>query len=48
MKKCVACDSTNLVYSGIDAMILQVPTETVCYTCAQVYATILQVNGVSA
>ena len=44
MKNCVACDSTNLVYSGIDAFILGVPTETVCYACAQVYASILQLQ----
>lgn len=44
MKKCIACDSTNLVYSGIDAFMFGVPTETVCYACAQVYGTILQLQ----
>ena len=28
------CESTNLVYSGVDAFILGVDTETVCYECA--------------
>ena len=44
MKTCIACDSTNLVYSGTDAFMLGVPTETVCYACAQVYATVLQMQ----
>jgi hypothetical protein len=44
MKTCIACESTNLVHSGIDAFMLGVPTETVCYSCAQVYATILQMQ----
>jgi hypothetical protein len=28
------CESTNLVYSGVDAFILGVDTETYCYECA--------------
>jgi len=32
------CDSTQLVYSGIDAMLLRVATETWCYTCANAIA----------
>ena len=33
-KKCLYCVSTDLVYSGVDAFLLGVDTETVCYTCA--------------
>lgn len=32
------CDSTELVYSGIDAFVLGVPTETYCYDCANFIA----------
>lgn len=28
------CGSENIVYSGIDAFLLGVPTEKVCYECA--------------
>lgn len=31
---CKNCESTELVYSGVDAFLLGVPTETYCYTCA--------------
>jgi hypothetical protein len=34
------CESTNLVYSGVDAFLLGVPTETYCYKCATAYVTI--------
>jgi hypothetical protein len=34
MKECKSCDSVELVYSGVDAFILGVPTETYCYPCA--------------
>ena len=40
MKKCsvINCESTNLVYSGVDALMLGgIPTETFCYTCAAAY-----------
>ena len=33
-----ACDSTALVYSGIDALMLGVPTEQVCYEHAGIYS----------
>lgn len=33
--KCKKCDSTDLVYSGTDAFVLGVPTETYCYDCAR-------------
>ena len=28
------CDSTELVYSGVDAFLLGLPTEKYCYECA--------------
>jgi hypothetical protein len=28
------CNSIELVYSGVDAFVLGVPTETYCYDCA--------------
>ena len=34
MRKCLNCESVDLVYSGIAAFILGVPTETYCYPCA--------------
>jgi hypothetical protein len=34
MKECKSCKNTDLVYSGVDAFILGVPTETYCYPCA--------------
>ena len=38
--KCIvrSCEDTELVYSGIDAMLLGVPTEKVCYPHANAYA----------
>ena len=42
MKECVIgwCHNTHLVFSGIDAVILGIPTETYCYDCANIYAMI--------
>lgn len=40
MKTCkvINCENTNLVYSGISALMLGgIPTETYCYTCANAY-----------
>jgi hypothetical protein len=40
MKECqvINCNSTELVYSGIDALMLGgIPTETYCYQCANAY-----------
>ena len=39
MNKCkvFACDSVDLVYSGIDATMLGIPTESVCYKCAHTF-----------
>jgi hypothetical protein len=36
--KVINCGSTELVYSGIDALMLGgIPTETYCYKCANAY-----------
>lgn len=43
MKTCATmnCEETNIVYSGIDAMMLGgIPTETYCYKCATAYVMI--------
>lgn len=40
MNKCKTfnCESTELVYSGVDAFLLGgIPTETYCYKCANAY-----------
>lgn len=40
MKNCAVmnCENTNLVYSGVDAMVLGgIPTEKYCYKCATAY-----------
>ena len=40
MKECkvINCNNTDLVYSGIDAMLLGgILTETYCYSCANAY-----------
>jgi len=35
------CESTELVYSGVDAFMLGgIPTEKYCYSCANAYAVI--------
>jgi hypothetical protein len=34
MKQCKSCESVELVFSGVDAFLLGVPTETYCYPCA--------------
>jgi hypothetical protein len=34
----INCENTNLVYSGVDALMLGgIPTEKYCYTCATAY-----------
>jgi len=35
--KVINCDSTELVYSGVDAFVLGIPTEAYCYKCANAY-----------
>lgn len=34
MKQCKNCESVELVFSGVDAFLLGVPTEVFCYPCA--------------
>jgi hypothetical protein len=41
------CNSTELVYSGVDAFLLGVPTETYCYTCANHMAQLNKINEAS-
>lgn len=36
--KVTGCDSTELVYSGVDAFLLGCNTEEICYTHANQYA----------
>jgi hypothetical protein len=36
----INCESTELVYSGTDAFMLGIHTETYCYKCANAYAQI--------
>lgn len=40
MKTCkvIGCNNTELIYSGIDALVLGVVTEKFCYSCANIYA----------
>lgn len=42
--KCKVCESNEVVYSGIDAFCLGVPTESVCYSCANTYAKVKAIN----
>jgi hypothetical protein len=39
---CKLCDSKEIVWSGIDAFVLGVPTEKICYLCANTYAAVKQ------
>jgi hypothetical protein len=40
MRECMIddCNSTELVYSGVDAFLLGVPTEKICYDHANAHA----------
>lgn len=35
---CKLCGKNEVIYSGIDAFCLGVPTESVCYSCANTYS----------
>jgi hypothetical protein len=37
------CESTELVYSGTDAFMLGIPTESICYNCANTYALVSRI-----
>jgi hypothetical protein len=41
--KITKCESTELVYSGVDAFMLGIPTESICYSCANTYAQVSQI-----
>jgi len=41
---CQVCKKDEVIYSGVDAFILGVPTEKVCYNCANAYALISRLN----
>ena len=41
---CLVCKKNEVVYSGIDAFILGIPTEKFCYDCANAYAMITKLN----
>jgi len=41
---CKVCGNNEVVYSGIDAFCLGVPTESVCYSCANTYAKVKEIN----
>ena len=43
--KCQICNSDEIVWSGTDAFVLGVPTEKVCYSCANTYAQVKEVIG---
>lgn len=47
MCKVTNCENTELVYSGVDAFLLGIPTtETYCYSCANTYGSrILEMVG---
>lgn len=37
------CESIELVYSGTDAFMLGIPTEQICYDCANTYAQVSRI-----
>ncbi len=37
------CDSFELVFSGTDAFMLGIPTEQICYDCANTYAQVSRI-----
>ena len=41
--KVADCNSEELVYSGIAAFILGIPTESICYECGNKYAQVSKV-----
>ena len=42
--KCQVCQSDEVIYSGVDAFMLGVPTEKVCYSCAAIYNKVIGIN----
>lgn len=43
--KCKVCGTNEVIYSGVDAFMLGVPTEKVCYSCAGIYASVKELNS---
>ena len=41
---CNACGKNEVIYSGIDAWVMGVPTESVCYSCAAIYNKVVELN----
>lgn len=41
---CKSCGKDEVIWSGIDAFCLGVPTESVCYSCANIYKNVLELN----
>ena len=41
---CQVCEKPEVIYSGVDAWVLGVPTESVCYSCAAIYNKVIGVN----
>jgi hypothetical protein len=38
------CNSEEIIYSGVDAFVLGVPTEQICYSCANIYNQVIGVK----
>ena len=41
---CEVCGNDGVVYSGVDAWVLGIPTERVCYTCAGIYNKVIGIK----
>ena len=41
---CQICKKDEVIWSGVDAFMLGVPTESVCYDCANTYALVSALN----
>ena len=44
LMNCNACGKNEVIYSGIDAWVMGVPTESVCYSCAAIYNKVVELN----
>lgn len=38
------CESEEIVYSGVDAFMLGIPTEKICYSCANTYNQVIGIK----
>lgn len=43
---CKTCGANEVIYSGVDAWVMGVPTESVCYSCATIYNKVLELNDI--